>query len=210
MPIICLMVRENHKMVREMSGKSQGILWGLMAGHPEVTWGQIWGQVTCQVTWLKIGDRKRAQVTRQSHLHDPTHMCLDLNHMMDDTYYSHCEWWIPATCIRSISDKNIMVQWWNNPAHEMQLGRVMEVTSVLLPGLYIFIQENACENVVWKMAAILSRPQCVKLDHSLTPLAIANGAKSDNKTDTPNDLTHLHSDSCFNVFRNVPSRPSTS
>ena len=27
---------------------------------------------------------------------------------------------------------------------------------------YIFIQENAFENVVWKMAAILSRPQCVK------------------------------------------------
>ena len=28
--------------------------------------------------------------------------------------------------------------------------------------LNIFIQENAFENVVWKMAAILSRPQCVK------------------------------------------------
>ena len=27
--------------------------------------------------------------------------------------------------------------------------------------LYIFIQENAFENVVWKMAAILSRHQCV-------------------------------------------------
>ena len=27
---------------------------------------------------------------------------------------------------------------------------------------YIFIQENAFENVVWKMASILSRPQCVK------------------------------------------------
>ena len=27
--------------------------------------------------------------------------------------------------------------------------------------LYIFIQENTCENVVWKMAAILSWPQCV-------------------------------------------------
>ena len=26
---------------------------------------------------------------------------------------------------------------------------------------YIFIQENPLENVVWKMAAILSRPQCV-------------------------------------------------
>ena len=28
---------------------------------------------------------------------------------------------------------------------------------------YIFIQENPFENVVWKKAAILSRPQCVKL-----------------------------------------------
>ena len=27
--------------------------------------------------------------------------------------------------------------------------------------IHIFIQENASENVVWKMAAILSRPQCV-------------------------------------------------
>ena len=26
----------------------------------------------------------------------------------------------------------------------------------------IFIKENVFENVVWKMAAILSRPQCVK------------------------------------------------
>ena len=29
---------------------------------------------------------------------------------------------------------------------------------------YIFIQENAFQNVVRKMAAILSRPQCVKLE----------------------------------------------
>ena len=27
--------------------------------------------------------------------------------------------------------------------------------------LYIYIQENASENVVWKMVAMLSRPQCV-------------------------------------------------
>ena len=33
---------------------------------------------------------------------------------------------------------------------------------------FIFIQENAYENVVWKMAAILSRPQCVKL-HAMLP-----------------------------------------
>ena len=59
MRIICLMVRENHKMVREMSGKSQGILWGLMAGHPAlgnetmffnviiIHWGHI--QFVCQI-----------------------------------------------------------------------------------------------------------------------------------------------------------------
>ena len=29
---------------------------------------------------------------------------------------------------------------------------------------YIFIQENPFENVVWKMAAILSRPQCVNVE----------------------------------------------
>ena len=31
--------------------------------------------------------------------------------------------------------------------------------------LYIFIKENAFENAVWKMAAILSRPQCVEKKH---------------------------------------------
>ena len=27
---------------------------------------------------------------------------------------------------------------------------------------YLFIQENLFENVIWKMVAILSRPQCVE------------------------------------------------
>ena len=31
---------------------------------------------------------------------------------------------------------------------------------------YIFIRENTFENIVWKMAAILSRPPCVNLLHS--------------------------------------------
>ena len=42
----------------------------------------------------------------------------------------------------------------------------------------IFIQENAFENIVWKMASILSWPQCVKT--SQTPISISiylwNGA----------------------------------
>ena len=45
---------------------------------------------------------------------------------------------------------------------------------------YIFIQENGFENVVWKMAAILSRPQCFKhwilgkralIMHTKTPMS---------------------------------------
>ena len=36
---------------------------------------------------------------------------------------------------------------------------------MLIKNLYILIHENAFENVVWKIAAILSRPQCVKDTH---------------------------------------------
>ena len=36
------------------------------------------------------------------------------------------------------------------------------LSEILNQNLYIFIQENAFENVVWKMTAILSLPQCVK------------------------------------------------
>ena len=32
---------------------------------------------------------------------------------------------------------------------------------ILIENSYIFIHENPFENVVWKMASILSRPQCV-------------------------------------------------
>ena len=35
-------------------------------------------------------------------------------------------------------------------------------SEILIIFFYIFIQENAFENIVWKMAAILSLPQCVK------------------------------------------------
>ena len=39
---------------------------------------------------------------------------------------------------------------------------------------YIFIHENAFENVVWKMAAILCRSQCVNLNHATLGLFRAN------------------------------------
>ena len=61
MPIICLMVRENHKMVREMSGKSQGILWRLMAGHPVMYLRRCLG---CCQWYLASGCKQWASKTR--------------------------------------------------------------------------------------------------------------------------------------------------
>ena len=50
---------------------------------------------------------------------------------------------------------------WNNDGI-LLLGPVgRNFSEILIENLYIFIQENAFENVVWKMAAILSRSQCV-------------------------------------------------
>ena len=49
--------------------------------------------------------------------------------------------------------------------------------------LYIVIQENAFEIVVWKMAAILSRPQCVNsayLQDSYPELYVHKATSSDN------------------------------
>ena len=42
-----------------------------------------------------------------------------------------------------------------------QLDFWEQITYNLHQNSIIFIQENVFENVVWKMAAILSRPQCV-------------------------------------------------
>ena len=47
------MVREKHKMVREMSEKSQGILWGLMAGHTDLTTNGIPVAVMPVLRWQK-------------------------------------------------------------------------------------------------------------------------------------------------------------
>ena len=41
-------------------------------------------------------------------------------------------------------------------------------SEILIKSSYIFIQENVLENVVWKTAAILSQPQCVKKRVKLT------------------------------------------
>ena len=60
--------------------------------------------------------------------------------------------------ITIVSDNDYLKQWWNI----VIWTRGKKFKGNLNRNLYIFIQENAFENVVWKMSAILSRPQCVK------------------------------------------------
>ena len=55
---------------------------------------------------------------------------------------------------------------WNN-AGILSIGPLgTNFSEILVEINTFFIQENAFENVVWKMAAILSRPQCVKLSRN--------------------------------------------
>ena len=51
---------------------------------------------------------------------------------------------------------------WSNAGIIVKLNRRNKFQWNLKRNWYIFIQANTFENVVWKMAAILSRPQCVK------------------------------------------------
>ena len=51
----------------------------------------------------------------------------------------------------------------------------------------MFIRENAFENVVWKMAAMLSRPQCVNMYRDCA----SNGCKQLCKRLWPRCLTHI-------------------
>ena len=59
---------------------------------------------------------------------------------------------------------------WPMPSHYLnQYWNIVNLTdrnklqSIFNWNSYIFIHENTFENVVWKMAAILSRPQCVNI-----------------------------------------------
>ena len=45
--------------------------------------------------------------------------------------------------------------------HQILLDPQEQISMKFYRKSYIFIQENSFENVIWKMASILSRPQCV-------------------------------------------------
>ena len=78
-----------------------------------------------------------------------THICVS-----NQTNHHWFRWWLADWPAPSHN----LNQCWNivNLTHRNKLQWNLNWNS------YIFIQENAFKNVIWKMAAILSRPQCVK------------------------------------------------
>ena len=83
--------------------------------------------------------------------------------------------WLVAAPVPS----HYLNQWWN--VVNWTLGNKFQWH--LNWNSYIFVQENASENVVWKIAAILSQPQCVKLQQPLRiPLAVEENLTNDMKS----------------------------
>ena len=74
--------------------------------------------------------------------------------------------WVTQICISKFTiivaysaPSHYLNQWWNIVNSKLR----NKFQWNLNPNSYVFKQENAFENVVWKMSAILSRPQCVKV-----------------------------------------------
>ena len=89
------------------------------------------------------------------------------------TYLTHCRR-VTHICVSKLTIIGSYNQWlatWPAPSH--YLNPCCSIVNWTFRNklqwylnriLYIFIQEKAFENVVWKMATIMSRPQCVNLE----------------------------------------------
>ena len=71
--------------------------------------------------------------------------------------YDLCLHWFRQWLVAWLATSHYLSQCWNNV--NLTLGNKHQWN--FNQNLHIFIQENAFENVVWEMSAILSQPQCV-------------------------------------------------
>ena len=120
---------------------------------------QVLGQI---MAWYRRGDKP---------LFEPIMV------QFTDAYMHHSAWlswwgWVMHLCLCKLNIIlfQIWLVAWSTPSH--YLNQCWNIANWTLRNKlqwnlnrnsYIFIQENAFENVFWKMAAILSWPQCVKL-----------------------------------------------
>ena len=92
---------------------------------------------------------------------------MDEEHLLDWIAFVLTDWgWVTHICISKLN----IIGSDNGSAPGRRQAIIWTNAGILLNGpmgtklnrnLYIFIQEKAVENIVWKMAAIYSRPQCV-------------------------------------------------
>ena len=91
----------------------------------------------------------------------PTHLPL-MPHICVNELGHH---WFSQWLVACSAPSHYLNQWWLivnwTPGNKFQWN--------LNRNSFIFSQENALENVVWKMSAILSPPQCVKPFINLAP-----------------------------------------
>ena len=130
----------------------------------------------------------------------PTLLMIIYRYCMFDTFYISMKPWYPCNSLAPadarrlnslrLSDAYMLQytnhhwfwQWlvaWMGPSHYLnQCWNIVDWTLRnklqwnLNQNSHIFIQENAFEKVIWKMAAILSRPLCVKILSSLVQVIV--------------------------------------
>ena len=83
------------------------------------------------------------------------YICLksQVTHCVSELSQYWFRWWLLAWSAPS----HYLNQWWN--IVNQTLGKKLQWN--LKQNSFVFIQENALENVVWKMVAILSLPECI-------------------------------------------------
>ena len=97
--------------------------------------------------WLWMESSEKAFYSQLTHWGQVTHICIhELTIIRSDNGLSPGR---HQTIIRTNAGISL-------------IGSLETNFREILIDIYIFIQENAFEIVVWKMAAILSRPQCIK------------------------------------------------
>ena len=102
-------------------------------------------------------------------------LCKNLNSLRpSDAYVCQLTWplLVQKMACRLVGAKHYLYQWWNivnwTPGNKFQWNFNWNS--------YICIQENAVEHVIWKMAAILSQPQCVKLRYGCSFRSVINSS----------------------------------
>ena len=136
---------------------------------PQTFWG--WYCHSCKLVWyiMTLPTVCQLQSETQVKFSTPSRhpICYSCQHVQSNLVITwHTAWWTEYAYMHrklNIIDNGLVSRHYLNQYCEIVNSNLRNKFQWKLKwNSYIFIQENAFENVVWKVAAILSRPQCVK------------------------------------------------